>query len=147
MTPAPQSCDEALADLFVVLGRSLLQYIDEAGPWTDAAHEGARVTVDRLAAGQRESFAAVGDLILGRDSLPELDAYPSEFAALHYLALDFLIGRLIADQLGIVATADAVLAACGRGPAREALERIRTREAGHYDELRRLTDRLHEPAA
>lgn len=147
MTSARQSCDAALADLFVALGRSLLQYIDEAGPWTDAAQAGAKVALDRLAAAQRESFAAVGDLILARNALPELDAYPSEFAALHYLALDFLIGGLIADQLAIVAAADATLVPCGRGDAARVLERIRTREAGHYDELRELADRLHEPAA
>jgi hypothetical protein len=142
--PQP-ACDEALADLFVALGRSLLQYIDEADPWTDANHAGAKATLDRLAAAQRDSFTEIGDVLLAAHPLPELDAYPSEFASLHYLALDFLIGRIIADQLNIVATADAAITACGLNKAARLLERVRDREAAHYDELRRLADRLHEP--
>lgn len=146
MTVPSPACDEALADLFVALGGSLLQYVDEAGPWTDSARADAKATLDRLAAAQRESFAEVGDLILARAALPELDAYPSEFASLHYLALGFLIGRLIADQLNVVATADVALAACGRTAETRPLERVRDREAARYEELRRLAARLHEPA-
>lgn len=142
MVAPAQACDDALAELYAALGRSLLQYLDEADPWTDAGHADAKATLDRLAAGQRESFADVNDLVLRRHVLPSLDTYPSEFASFHYLALDFLIRRLVADQLGVVAAVDAAFAACGQGTAARALGRVRTREAERFEELRRLADRF-----
>ena len=142
MTLPPAACDDALAELYAALGRSLLQYLDEADPWTDAGHPDAKATLDRLAAGQRESFTEVSDLMLRRHVLPSLDTYPSEFASLHYLALDFLVRRLVADQLGVVSAVDAAVAACGQGTATRALGRVRTREAERFEDLRRLQDEL-----
>lgn len=141
------ACDDAIGDLLNALGPSLLQYLDEAGAWTDLEHADAQKTLDRLAAGQRASFDEVANLVTRRHVLPDLETYPSEFGALHYLALDFLMTRLIANQIGVVAAVDAAIAACGRSVVGQVLERVREREAKCLDELRILLDRLREPAA
>src|SRR5690349_15639875 len=109
VTPAADqhaTCDEAIAGLLNALGPSLLQYLDEAGAWTDLNHADAQQTLDRLAASQRTSFDEIASLVTHRHVLPELETYPSEYGALHYLALDFLMTRLIANQLAVIAAAD-----------------------------------------
>ncbi|MBA3311973.1 MAG: hypothetical protein M3552_07790 [Planctomycetota bacterium] len=138
------ACDEAIEDLLNALGPSLLQYLDEAGAWTDLEHADAQATLDRLAVGQRASFEEVAGLVTRRHVLPELETYPSEFGSYHYLALDFLMTRLIANQIGVVAAADAAIAACARTQALRIIERVREREAECLAELRKLIDRLRE---
>jgi hypothetical protein len=138
-------CDEAIAALLNALGPSLLQYLDEAGAWTDLEHADAQMTLDRLAASQRTSFNEIASLVTHRHVLPELETYPSEFGSLHYLALDFLMTRLIANQIGVIAAADAALTACARDAVSRVLTRVREREVGHLATLRQLHDRLREP--
>jgi hypothetical protein len=140
-------CDEAITRLLNALGPSLLQYLDEAGAWTDLEHAEAQASLDRLAASQRTSFDEVASLVTHRYVLPELETYPMEFGSLHYLALDFLMTRLIANQIGVVAAADAALAACGTDIARPTLERVQEREAGHLTSLRELLEMLREKVA
>lgn len=140
------ACDEAIAGLLNALGPSLLQYLDEAGAWTDLEHAEAQTTLDRLAASQRMSFDEVAGLVTHRHVLPELATYPTEFGSLHYLALDFLMTRLLANQIAVVAAADDALAACERDAAGRILKRVQEREVGHLAALRQLLNRLREPA-
>ena len=142
MTQTSPTCDEALVELFAVLERSLLQYLDEANPWTDAAHADAKATLDRLAAGQRQSAAELADLLAERHLLPGASTFPSEFARWHYLALTFVMDRLLANQIGVVAAADGAVLACGQDPAAKLVQQVRVREAEHLDELRWLLKSL-----
>ena len=140
------ACDEAIAGLLNALGPSLLQYLDEAGAWTDLEHAEVQMTLDRLAASQRTSFDEVASLVTCRHVLPALETYPSEFGSLHYLALDFLMTRLIANQISVIAAADVALAACGKHVSGRTLIQVREREAGHLAALREILSRLREPA-
>lgn len=148
-TPAypGNACDAAIADLLNALGPSLLQYLDEADAWTDPEHADARATLNRLAAAQRTSFEDIAGLIARRHVLPKLETYPSEFSSFHYLALDFLMTRLIANQISVIAAADAAVTACARTQALKVVERVRERETNNLTELRKLPDRLRETAA
>lgn len=138
------ACDDAIGGLLNALGPSLLQYLDEAGAWTDRNHADAQSTLDRLAAEQRGSFDDVASLVTQRHVLPEIETYPTEFGSLHYLALDFLMTRLIANQIGVLAAADAAVAVCKGDVASRVLELVQGREAGHLAALRQLADRLRE---
>ena len=146
MSSAPASCDESVIDLFAALSRSLLQYLGEADPWTDPEHADAHATLRRLASNQRRSSSEAAELLSRRHLLPESTTYPSEFTRLHYVALDFAIDRLVANQLGVVATASAARLACARDSAARVVQRIHAREAEHLAELRRLRDTLRAPA-
>jgi hypothetical protein len=55
--------------------------------------------------------------------------------------------RLIANQIGVVAAADAALAACGKDISRRILERVTERETGHLSALRELLDQLRQKVA
>ncbi len=138
-------CDQSIAALLNALGPSLLQYLDEAGAWTDLEHAQAQTMLDGLAASQRKSFDEIASLVTHRHVLPELETYPSMFGSLHYLALNFLMTRLIANQIAVIAAADAALTACARDASSRVLERVREREVGHLATLRELHNRLREP--
>ena len=142
MSDPPANCNDALGRLFATLSRSLLQYLDEAEPWTEARQVAARESLKQVAASQRRSIARLADLVVRRHVLPESASFPSGFAALHYLALDFLMDRLIADQIGVVAAIDEALAACRDDQATRVLERVQTREAEHFDRLRQIARSL-----
>ncbi len=141
----PNACDDALSALLAALGPNLLQYLDAARPWTPEPAD--RTTLDRLAAEQRRNFAEVVDLLARRHVRPESGTFPSEFAALHYLALDFLIGRVVAGQIAVVAAADVAVAACVRDAAVRPLRAIREREAERLVELKRLAEAIGDRKA
>ena len=142
ISPQPAACDEALVALQVVLDQSLLQYVSEARLWVDAAHAGATKTLKRLAEGQRESASDLADLLASRRLLPELATFRSEYAQWHYLALAYLIERVVADQQRVVAVAQEAVSACAATGSATSLEAIMKREVGHLDELRRLGELL-----
>lgn len=144
MSISSSPCEAALADLFTTLGSSLLQYLDEADPWTDAEHAEAKATLDRLAKSQQTSYGELADLVARRHLQLDFVTFPSEFGSLHYLALDFVIGKMIANQIAVVAACDAALQACGRDPASRLLHSIQSREAHHLVELRKLTDSFYD---
>lgn len=137
-------CEAALADLFTILGNSLLQYLDEADPWTDAEHAEAKATLDRLAKSQQTSYGELADIVARRHLQLNFETFPSEYSALHYLALDYVIGKIIANQIAVVAACDVALQACGRDPVARILVGIQSREAHHLVELRKLTDSFYD---
>lgn len=138
---AGQDCNVALVDLLSTLELSLLQYVSEAELWTDATHADATSTLGRLANGQRQSVGEAAELLARRRLLPELENFPSAYAQLHYLALDYVLDRLIEDQQGVVAVANEAIAECTAAKAMPDLKRIRDREAGHLAELQRLCEK------
>lgn len=147
MTDSPAACDAALVDLLTVLELSLLQYVSEADPWIDAHHAEATATLARLAKGQRRSSTETAELLARRHLLPELANFPSEYAQLHYLALTYILDRLIENQQRVVTVVGSAIDACDVEESTPILERIHDREAGHLAELQRLHEnfRTSEP--
>ncbi|MGC1275353.1 MAG: hypothetical protein WBC44_16725 [Planctomycetaceae bacterium] len=143
MTEPPTTCDEALVELLAALELSLLQYVSQAELWTDAGQDEAAATLGRLAKEQRQSSAETAERLAARHLLPELTNFPSAFAQLHYLALTYMLDRLIANQQSVVAVAEEAVVACDSIPV---LKRIRDRETRNLIELQRLRDlRSPEP--
>jgi len=90
-----------LNTLVIDLGRSLLQYVGEAWPWTDAASRAMQADVDELVALQTAMVQRIADLLAERNWPIDFGVYPVEYTDLHYVSLDFLLGQLIrnADEL------------------------------------------------
>jgi hypothetical protein len=147
MTAPSSVCDASLVALQMALEQSLLQYVSEANLWVDGGHAGATATLQRLAKSQRESSAAVGELLASRRLLPELVSFPTEYAQWHYLALSYVLARLVENQQQVAAVAADAVAACSEGIAAAVLKSIAEREANHLEELRRLGEPLHPPRA
>ncbi len=126
--------------LLIQISRSLLQYVSEIWPWSAADAEGTRRTLDRLAADQRESAAALARFLDDRGEVIDFGTYPTEYTSLHYVAVDFLLGQLVENQSAIVAACEAALRAVeGDADAAELLHNVTTAERNRLDELRRLS--------
>ena len=85
--------------LLVNLYRSLLQYVAECRPWTDAEHE---AVVNQLADRQREDVRVLVDFLVDCDMEIDFGTYPTEYTDLHYLSLEILIRRLVDNQQSLV---------------------------------------------
>jgi hypothetical protein len=87
---------QVLQDLLRRESRSVLTYVAEAYPWTTWAEEKTLADLQQLIAAEREAVACLGRfLVRQRIPLPYLPPYPAHFTTINFLALDFLLPRLI----------------------------------------------------
>ena len=101
-----------LNQLLGALARSLVQYVGECWPWTRVEAEDERRTIDEIVERQQRQIAALADLIMGRGTIAEFGTFPTEFTDLHYVALDYLLDQLIADERSLVAAIESAAGAC-----------------------------------
>jgi hypothetical protein len=104
---------------------SLLNYIGDAFPWATSAGDPA---LERLRAVVAEQRAAVGDLgrwlARRREPLPYVGSFPTRFTTLNYLALDYILARLVADQRKGVADLERDRLAVAEAEARAELDKL-----------------------
>jgi hypothetical protein len=95
---------EQLNSLFVLLHRSLLQYLGECSPWTaeDSRQEATLATLQSIVAKQKQDEALVADALLESGWVIDLGGYPTQFTDLHYVSLKYLLKQVIVSQTGIV---------------------------------------------
>lgn len=82
-------------------GRSLLQYIGEAFPWTTVKNHHGLPIVLQIVKEEQDATADIVKLLTRRKvRAPYLGAYPMQFTTLNYVALDHLLPLLIAFERG-----------------------------------------------
>ena len=139
---AAQAACARLNDLLVDLGRSLLQYACEAWPWTASVDSGdMRATLERLGALQRESVAALAQLLDGERHPVDFGVYPDEYTSLHYVSLRYLLDQLIVNEQALVEecqSAATMLELESGSPAAELLKEVTRRESAILSELESL---------
>ncbi len=131
------------------LYRSLLQYTVECWPWSPSAESPdgkspEQEAIEQMAARQREFVARLVELLSRRGAVVDFDNYP-DYSELHYVALDFLLGRLIADEQRLVAELEAARGATHGDPPAATL--IVELLAAEKDNLGRLRDLAAKAAA
>lgn len=92
-----------LNGMLVSLGRSLLQYTSECWPWVGVTETETQSVIDHLAGLQRQEVAAIAELLDERDWPVDFGTYPTDYTDLHFVALDFLLTRMIAGEQSLVA--------------------------------------------
>lgn len=128
-----------LNDLLIQSGRSLLQYVGESWPWTPGDDVDEHALIDRLVAEQQESVAHIAELLADRGHLIELGGYPTEYTSLHYVALDYLLDQLAAEQAALAADLQqALLDAHGDEEAEFLLTGLAAQAERHQSELASL---------
>ena len=127
-----------LQRLFRREGRSLLQYIRDAFPWTT---DGG----DRLARLQKlidEERTWLGEftryLQRRRVTPPYLGAYPMEFTTLNFVALDHVLPMLVQFQRQAIPILEADAAALTDADARAMVEQLVTLKKDHLKTLEGL---------
>ena len=117
-------------------GRSLLQYVGEADPYTPAPAEGAR---RRLTALARENQEAVGQLMrfLHRAHVtpPLLGTYPTNFTTINFVSLAHVLPALRKDQERGIAQLERGIAALPESDGRHLLWQYLEMKRRHLREL------------
>lgn len=132
----------ALQDVIRREGRSLLQYVSEAPPWTLRE---ARAALARVRTLIEHEHQAVGALVrlLTRHHLrpPYVGSYPAAFTAINDVSLDHLVPLLVEEQRRAIADLERDLATVTDPEARTLLEKILTTKQNHLRELEGLAPR------
>ncbi|MBI3861820.1 MAG: hypothetical protein HY290_07980 [Planctomycetia bacterium] len=99
---ADQPANELLNRLAGRAYRSLLQYAVECWPWTDASTAAEQQAIEQLAARQQSFVGRLVDLLAERGQTIDLGNFPDN-SELHYVSVDYLVQKLIADEQNLVA--------------------------------------------
>src|SRR5258707_2909167 len=108
---ADENHSDLLNRLLVRAYRGLLQYAVDCWPWSAAADANGveppeQRAIEKMAARQRQFIARLVNLLSKRRAAVDFGAYP-DYSELHYVSLDYLIGKLVADEQRLVAELEA----------------------------------------
>lgn len=129
-----------LNDLLIDLLRSLIQYANEAWPWTaDEAAVKAHGVIEEIGAEQRRSVQQIVNLLDERRHPVDFGVYPDEYTSLHYVSLDYLLDQLLVNQRALVEECDRVARDCRHDPEAASLaESLHEREQKSLSRLQEL---------
>lgn len=88
--------------LLIEVHRSLLQYSREAAAWSPAADEELITQLDSLAQEQEKSVNSMVDFLQARKHLIDFGVFPHEYTSLHFVSIDYLIGRIQESEQTLV---------------------------------------------
>jgi hypothetical protein len=121
-------------------GRSLLQYISEAYPWTKAAGDVTTDKVRDLAREERDALTVLTKFLTRRrHTVPYLGAFPMSFTTMNFVSLDYLLPRLAESGRQSVAALERDRAALTDTDAKEELDRLIELKRTHLKALEALT--------
>jgi hypothetical protein len=148
---AEQNQNEILNRVVARLYRCLLQYAMECWAWTsDAETPGVeppeQKAVEQMAARQREFVARLADLITQRGAAVDFGNYP-DFSEMHYVSLDYLLGKLIADEQKLISELEAAHPALSDATARGLLSEVLASEKDNLVRLRGMAANAGAPVA
>lgn len=120
--------------------RSLLQYLEDAFPYTAPEEQGVWNQLHRLVAEQRDAIMALIQLLARHHVAPPyVGSFPEPFTALNFVSLDFLLPRLVEDTEKSLAVLTADLGRLTAPPP--ALENLLALKRRHLDALKGLAAR------
>ncbi len=102
----------ALNNALAALTSSLVQYSGECGPWTDADDDTETAALDLFRRRQQLQIARLVELLGDRDATIEFGRFPTRYTDLHFISLENLYPRLIANQQAIIETLKKSATAC-----------------------------------
>jgi hypothetical protein len=105
--------------------RSLLSYVADAYPWTTAAGGPALVTLRQAIDAETEAVATLGRyMVRHKAPLTFLGSYPAHFTSINFVALEYLLPRLVAAQKESIAALESDLRQIERGEVRTQVEAL-----------------------
>lgn len=128
-----------LQDILCRESRSVLMYVAEAYPWTTSAHTKELSDLQQLIASERDALTCLGRfLVRQRIDLPYLPSFPSHFTTINFLALDFILPRLIEHERQSLSELERDLNAVKDQAARTELEKLLALKHRHLPQLEKL---------
>jgi hypothetical protein len=121
-------------------GRSLLQYVSEAYPWTNSAGDTTPAKIRDLAREERDALAVLTRFLARRrHTVPYLGPFPMAFTTMNFVSLDYLLPRLVAEGRRTIEALGRQRAALTDADARAELDRILEVKRSHQKALEALT--------
>ncbi len=120
--------------------RSLMQYAMECWPWSDAAETPGielpeEKAVKQMAARQRDFVARIAAVLTERGEIVDLGNYP-DFSEMHYVSLDYLLGKLVDDEQRLISDLQAAQKALQGDSAVGLVNELVAAEKDHFERLR-----------
>jgi len=141
---AGQNNTDVLNRLVERVYRCLLQYTVECWPWTPSAESAdgkspEQKAIEQMAARQQEFVGRLVELLSQRGQVADFGNYPDN-SELHYVSLDYLVGKLIADEERLVTALESARDAVRNDPpAATLIVELLAAEKGNVTKLRELT--------
>ena len=112
--------------------RSLLQYLRECSAWADLNEADVEQAADNMGREQQALVGRMVELLESRGWAIDFGNFPTEYTDLHYVALDYLLGELVADEAKLIAEAQQARFASGDDPeVVDVLDRLIAAEQQH----------------
>ena len=102
--------NEKLQQLVIYLSRNLLQYINESWPWV-GEHAESKEVLQQIVSKQNESIKKLVELLEARGQIVDFGSYP-DYSEYHYIALEYVLERLVKSLEGILEEIQAAKQAC-----------------------------------
>lgn len=129
-----------LQDLIRKEGRSLLQYVSEAFPWTTPKNEAAWAKIQEMVQEEQEGTGRLARVLQKhRQRLPYLGAYPMSFTNINFVSLEHLIPYLVDFEKRRIAELEVDLLALRDDDAREAVAYLLDMKRRHLEALHTLS--------
>lgn len=137
---AASHVNDRLNDLLIDLGKSLLQYSQEAWPWSGKSGAGdVRPTLDRLAEEQRQSVRELFESLDISGHAVDFGVFPDEYTSLHYVSVEYLLDQLAVNSAAVVEECKSVKAdVSDDADAVSLVEQIQSREETAVREIEAL---------
>ncbi len=104
--------NSALNNALAALTSSLVQYTGECGFWTAGDDDTEVAALDLFRRRQQLQIARIVELLGDRDATIEFGRFPTKYTDLHFVSLENLFPRLIANQQAILDTLNKAATAC-----------------------------------
>jgi hypothetical protein len=119
--------------------RSFLQYVRESFPWASGKDAPIRVEVQRIADSEAAALGKFGRLMQKKHfALPALGAFPNSFTDSNFVAVSYLIPKLVDDQRPLLNELERDLVTIMDPDLRNAVEALRELKHRNLSELERL---------
>jgi rubrerythrin len=130
-----------LSDVLRRESRSLLQYVDEAFPWTPPEEQATWDQLTKLIAEERKALTALAHFLdRRRIPLPYLGSFP-DFTGVNFVSLDHLLPLLVEHQKKSIASLESDLARLSDPEAAKVLGQLLEVERRHLKTLETLAAR------
>jgi hypothetical protein len=128
-----------LTDTLRSESRSFLQYVREAFPWAEGKNEATRSKVLEIATAEESAIQSLASRLLKQHvTLPAMGGFPASFTTSNFVAVDYLIPRLITAQKQGIAAIASSLAAAQDPDAKAQLQELHDLKSGHLQQLESL---------
>jgi hypothetical protein len=118
--------DRAILDGVVRrLARSLLQYVADSFPWTNAGEGPALAQLGTIIREEHEAIAGLGHFLLRYQvGPPYLGQYPADYTTINYISLDHLLALVADDEGKLIVWLERQLNTVSDAEARDQLSRV-----------------------